>query len=81
MNYLHVLLLAVIQGLCELLPVSSSAHVIVTAKLLGYEGQAGEIKPGFYADVIAVKGDPLADISAVTRVVFVMKNGTIYKQP
>ena len=36
MNYLHVLLLAVIQGLCELLPVSSSAHVIVTEKLLGY---------------------------------------------
>ena len=37
MNYLHVLLLAVIQGLCELLPVSSSAHVIVAAKLLGYD--------------------------------------------
>ena len=34
MNYLHVLLLAIIQGLCELLPVSSSAHVIVAAKLL-----------------------------------------------
>lgn len=37
MNYLHVLLLAVIQGLCELLPVSSSAHVIVAAKLMGLE--------------------------------------------
>ena len=37
MNYLHVLLLAVIQGLCELLPVSSSAHVIVTEKLLGLD--------------------------------------------
>ena len=37
MNYLHVLLLAIIQGLCELLPVSSSAHVNVTAKLLGYD--------------------------------------------
>ncbi len=37
MNYLHVLLLAIIQGLCELLPVSSSAHVIVTAKLLGLD--------------------------------------------
>ncbi len=34
MNYLHVLLLAIIQGFCELLPVSSSAHVIVAAKLL-----------------------------------------------
>ena len=37
MNYLYVLLLAVIQGLAELLPVSSSAHVIVTAKLLGLD--------------------------------------------
>ena len=37
MNYLHVLLLAIIQGLCELLPVSSSAHVIVTEKLLGLD--------------------------------------------
>ena len=37
MNYLHVLLLAVIQGLCELLPVSSSAHVIVAEKLLGLD--------------------------------------------
>ena len=35
MNYLHVLILAIIQGLCELLPVSSSAHVIVAAKLMG----------------------------------------------
>lgn len=37
MNYLHVLILAVIQGLCELLPVSSSAHVIVAEKLLGLD--------------------------------------------
>ena len=37
MNYLQVLLLAVIQGLCELLPVSSSAHVIVAAKLMGLD--------------------------------------------
>ncbi len=37
MNYLHVLLLAIIQGLCELLPVSSSAHVIVAEKLLGLD--------------------------------------------
>ena len=43
MNYLHVLLLAVIQGLCELLPVSSSAHVIVTAKLLGLDPTSPEM--------------------------------------
>ena len=43
MNYLHVLLLAVIQGLCELLPVSSSAHVIVTEKLLGLDPASPEM--------------------------------------
>ena len=43
MNYLHVLILAIIQGLCELLPVSSSAHVIVTAKLLGLNPTSPEM--------------------------------------
>ena len=43
MNYLHVLLLAVIQGLCELLPVSSSAHVIVAEKLLGLDPASPEM--------------------------------------
>ncbi len=43
MNYLHVLLLAIIQGLCELLPVSSSAHVIVTEKLLGLDPTSPEM--------------------------------------
>jgi imidazolonepropionase-like amidohydrolase len=40
----------------------------------------GQLKPGFYADVIAVPGDPLQDISALTRVSFVMKNGIVYKE-
>ena len=43
MNYLYVLLLAIIQGLCELLPVSSSAHVIVTEKLLGLDPSKPEM--------------------------------------
>ncbi len=43
MNYLHVLLLAIIQGLCELLPVSSSAHVIVAEKLLGLDPSKPEM--------------------------------------
>jgi imidazolonepropionase-like amidohydrolase len=49
------------------------------ARLLDWEGQIGELKPGFYADIIAVDGDPLSDISAVTRVRFVMKNGTVFR--
>jgi imidazolonepropionase-like amidohydrolase len=50
------------------------------AKLLRWEGQIGEVKAGYYADVIAVPGNPLEDISAVTHVKFVMKGGVIYKR-
>jgi imidazolonepropionase-like amidohydrolase len=47
------------------------------ARLLGWEGQIGELKPGYYADIIAVPGNPVNDISAVTKVAFVMKGGVI----
>jgi imidazolonepropionase-like amidohydrolase len=57
------------------------ADLLNGAKLLGWEGKIGELKPGGYADVIAVEGDPVADISATTRVRFVMKNGVVYKRP
>jgi len=57
------------------------ADLINGAKLLGWEGQIGELKPGYYADVIAVPGNPLEDISATQRVSFVMKNGIVYKRP
>jgi len=56
------------------------SDLINGAKLLGWAGQIGELKPGYYADVIAVKGNPLEDISAVTRVSFVMKDGEIFRQ-
>lgn len=55
------------------------ADLLTGAKLLGWEGQIGQLKSGYLADVIAVSGDPLEDISAVQRVSFVMKNGKIYK--
>ena len=56
------------------------ADLLNGATLLGWSGQIGQLTPGFYADVIAVPGDPTSDISAVTRVSFVMKDGTIYKR-
>ena len=57
------------------------ADLINGAKLLRWDGEIGELKPGFYADVIAVEGDPLADISATTRVSFVMKGGVVFREP
>jgi imidazolonepropionase-like amidohydrolase len=53
------------------------ADLINGAKLLGWEGQIGELKAGYFADIIAVPGNPLTDISVVTRVSFVMKDGRI----
>jgi imidazolonepropionase-like amidohydrolase len=53
------------------------ADMINGAKVLGWEGQIGELKAGYFADIIAVPGNPLNDISAVTRVSFVMKDGRI----
>lgn len=56
------------------------ADMLNGAKLLGWAGQIGELKPGYYADVIAVPGDPTKDISAVTHVSFVMKDGVVYRK-
>jgi imidazolonepropionase-like amidohydrolase len=50
------------------------------ADLLGHADVVGDIKPGKYADVIAVAGDPLQDISVLEHVQFVMKDGKVYKQ-
>ena len=55
------------------------ADLIHGARLLGWEGQIGELKPGYFADVIAVEGNPLEDISAVKHVSFVMKDGVVYQ--
>jgi imidazolonepropionase-like amidohydrolase len=52
----------------------------VAAQLLDQAENFGTIQAGKLADIIAVKGDPIADISELTRVSFVMKSGTIYKQ-
>jgi len=50
------------------------------AKLLGWQGQIGALKPGYLADVIAVPGDPLQDIAVLQNVAFVMKGGVVYRK-
>ena len=56
------------------------ADMIEGAKVLGWEGQIGLLKPGYFADVVAVPGNPLEDITAVERVSFVMKDGAVVRQ-
>jgi imidazolonepropionase-like amidohydrolase len=56
------------------------ADMINGAKLLGWQGQIGALKQGYFADVIAVPGNPLQDISVLQQVAFVMKGGIVYRK-
>jgi imidazolonepropionase-like amidohydrolase len=56
------------------------AGLLNGAKLLEWDGQIGALKPGYYADVIAVPGDPIKDIDVLTKVSFVMKGGVVYRK-
>jgi imidazolonepropionase-like amidohydrolase len=51
------------------------------ATLLDQSANLGSVEPGFAADIVAVSGDPLRDISVLQQVKFVMKAGVVYKQP
>jgi imidazolonepropionase-like amidohydrolase len=57
------------------------ADMINGAKLLGWGGQIGELKPGYFADIVAVPGSPLEDITVVEHVSFVMKGGAVVRMP
>ena len=56
------------------------ADLLNGAKLLDWEGQIGSLEPGYLADIVAVPGDPLQDVSVLGSVAFVMKGGVIYKK-
>jgi imidazolonepropionase-like amidohydrolase len=65
-------------GMTPMQAIQSATHN--AADLLGKSDILGSIKPGMYADIIAVASDPLADIHNLEHVSFVMKEGTVYKQ-
>jgi imidazolonepropionase-like amidohydrolase len=50
------------------------------AKLLGWDKHLGSLTTGKWADIVAVSGDPLRDIENMQKIVFVMKNGVVYRQ-
>ena len=52
---------------------------VVAAELLGWSDKMGTIEPGKWADLVAVSGDPLKDITELQRVKFVMKGGTVFR--
>jgi len=56
------------------------AGTVNGAKLLGWQDKIGVLKPGHAADIVAVLGNPLEDITALQKVSFVMKNGAIYRR-
>ena len=62
-------------------PQAIRAATSSAADLIGRASDVGTIEPGKYADIIAVSQDPLADVKVLEHVDFVMKGGTIYKDP
>jgi imidazolonepropionase-like amidohydrolase len=72
------LIFRVQQGGQEPMAALVSAASLAAASL-GLEASIGTLAPGFEADLIAVDGDPLKDVTALRRVVFVMKGGRVYK--
>ena len=56
------------------------AATIRGAELMQLQNDIGTVEPGKYADIIAVQGNPLADISVMQKVAFVMKGGVVFKK-
>jgi imidazolonepropionase-like amidohydrolase len=76
-NYTEMQLMAE-YGMKEIDVLRSATSV--NAKVFKMDQRIGKIQPGFYADIIAVEGDPSKDLSLLKNVKFVMKEGTVYKK-
>jgi len=74
----HELTLMVQYGMTPL--AALQADLINGAQLLGWQGQIGELKPGYLADIVAVPGNPLDTIAVIEHVSFVMKGGAVVQR-
>ena len=54
---------------------------LTNASLLGMSDKLGQLKKGFFADIVAVNENPEKEVATLEKVVFVMKNGAVYKEP
>jgi imidazolonepropionase-like amidohydrolase len=59
--------------------VAIQAATVNAADLLGWSDRVGTLEPGKFADIVAVDGDPVADVSTLEHIRFVMKGGEIIK--
>ena len=57
------------------------AATVSGSELLKMQDQIGTVEAGKFADIVAVQGDPLADVSILQKIDFVMKGGKIYRRP
>jgi imidazolonepropionase-like amidohydrolase len=60
---------------------ASKAATSIAAHFMGWENRVGSLIPGLYGDLIAVKGDPLRDITRLQHVDVVIKGGSAFKLP
>jgi len=58
-----------------------TAATETSAEILHRGDSLGQVRPGYLADLIAVPGDPAADVTVVRKVDFVMKGGVVYRRP
>jgi len=66
------------RGMSEMEAIRSAT--VTASELLGVQNELGSIAEGKLADIVAVNGNPLEDISLLTDIGFVMKDGAVYRQ-